>query len=276
MCGVSDKSRTRQNMRKYMALIRVGIQKELVYRTNFCIGIFSALLLFIVENAIWAAVYQGKAQVGSISQNGILIYTVMTLLLQRLLGGGTEEEIGQDFQSGNIVTSLLSPVHLGARYSMQELGKGLLNAGAFLVILIPYCIYNREILSAIRWEDWLWFLSAVVAAYVLFSILNYMLGILIFWSHANIGLYMLKLACINIFSGMFIPIAFYPNLLQEVCQVLPFSYIYYFPLTILMGEGNRGENICGILIQLVWIMVLLVVCRIMDKRAMRRIVIQGG
>ena len=118
-----------------MALIRVGIQKELVYRTNFCIGIFSALLLFIVENAIWAAVYQGKAQVGSISQNGILIYTVMTLLLQRLLGGGTEEEIGQDFQSGNIVTSLLSPVHLGVRYSMQELGKGLLNAGAVLVMV---------------------------------------------------------------------------------------------------------------------------------------------
>ena len=47
-------------MKKYIALIRVGIQRELVYRTNFCIGIFSTVLLFIVEVAIWSAVYQGK------------------------------------------------------------------------------------------------------------------------------------------------------------------------------------------------------------------------
>ena len=53
-------------MKKYIALIRVGIQRELVYRTNFCIGIFSTVLLFIVEVAIWSAVYQGKEEVGSI------------------------------------------------------------------------------------------------------------------------------------------------------------------------------------------------------------------
>ena len=47
-------------MKKYIALIRVGIQRELVYRTNFCIGIFSTVLLFVVEVAIWSAVYRGK------------------------------------------------------------------------------------------------------------------------------------------------------------------------------------------------------------------------
>ena len=89
-------------MKKYIALIRVGIQRELVYRTNFCIGIFSTVLLFIVEVAIWSAVYQGKEEVGSISYNSIMIYTVMTLLLQRLLGGGTDEEIGNDFSKAEI------------------------------------------------------------------------------------------------------------------------------------------------------------------------------
>ena len=136
-------------MKKYIALIRVGIQRELVYRTNFCIGIFSTVLLFVVEVAIWSAVYQGKEEVGSISYNSIMIYTVMTLLLQRLLGGGTDEEIGNDFQSGNIVTSLLTPLNLGVKYSMQELGKGLLNAFVLLLVFIPYCIKNREIVSVI-------------------------------------------------------------------------------------------------------------------------------
>lgn len=129
-------------MKKYIALIRVGIQRELVYRTNFCIGIFSTVLLFIVEVAIWSAVYQGKEEVGSISYNSIMIYTVMTLLLQRLLGGGTDEEIGNDFQSGNIVTSLLTPLNLGVKYSMQELGKGLLNA--FVLLLVFYSVLYKK------------------------------------------------------------------------------------------------------------------------------------
>lgn len=235
-------------MKKYIALIRVGIQRELVYRTNFCIGIFSTVLLFIVEVAIWSAVYQGKEEVGSISYNSIMIYTVMTLLLQRLLGGGTDEEIGNDFQSGNIVTSLLTPLNLGVKYSMQELGKGLLNA----------------------------FVPAVVFSYILFSILNYMLGILTFWSHSNIGLYMLKMACVNIFSGMFIPLTFYPSILRGFCMVLPFQSIYYFPLTIVMGEANGAQIAGGILFQLGWIAGLFLLCRLMNKNAMRRIVIQGG
>lgn len=235
-------------MKKYIALIRVGIQRELVYRTNFCIGIFSTVLLFVVEVAIWSAVYQGKEEVGSISYNSIMIYTVMTLLLQRLLGGGTDEEIGNDFQSGNIVTSLLTPLNLGVKYSMQELGKGLLNA----------------------------FVPAVVFSYILFSILNYMLGILTFWSHSNIGLYMLKMACVNIFSGMFIPLTFYPSILRGFCMVLPFQSIYYFPLTIVMGEANGAQIAGGILFQLGWIAGLFLLCRLMNKNAMRWIVIQGG
>jgi len=148
-------------MKKYIALIRVGIQRELVYRTNFCIGIFSTVLLFVVEVAIWSAVYQGKEEVGSISYNSIMIYTVMTLLLQRLLGGGTDEEIGNDFQSGNIVTSLLTPLNLGVKYSMQELGKGLLNAFVLLLVFIPYCVKNREIVSVIPVQRWLLFVPAV-------------------------------------------------------------------------------------------------------------------
>lgn len=247
-------------MKKYIALIRVGIQRELVYRTNFCIGIFSTVLLFVVEVAIWSAVYQGKEEVGSISYNSIMIYTVMTLLLQRLLGGGTDEEIGNDFQSGNIVTSLLTPLNLGVKYSMQELGKGLLNAFVLLLVFIPYCIKNREIVSVIPIQRWLLFVPAVVFSYILFSILNYML----------------KMACVNIFSGMFIPLTFYPSILRGFCMVLPFQSIYYFPLTIVMGEANGAQIAGGILLQLGWIAGLFLLCRLMNKNAMRRIVIQGG
>lgn len=103
-----------------------------------------------------------------------------------------------------------------------------------------------------------------------------MLGILTFWSHSNIGLYMLKMACVNIFSGMFIPLTFYPSILRGFCMVLPFQSIYYFPLTIVMGEANRAQIADGILLQLGWIAGLFLLCRLMNKNAMRRIVIQGG
>lgn len=65
-------------MKKYIALIKVGMQKELMYRANFCIGIFSMALSFAVELAIWSAVYQDKAEIENITYEGMVIYAVMT------------------------------------------------------------------------------------------------------------------------------------------------------------------------------------------------------
>lgn len=59
-------------------------------------------------------------------------------------------------------------------------------------------------------------------------------------------------------------------------MVLPFQSIYYFPLTIVMGEANGAQIAGGILLQLGWIAGLFLLCRLMNKNAMRRIVIQGG
>ena len=82
-------------MKKYIALIKVGIQKELTYRANFCIGILSMALSFAVELAIWSAVYQDKAEIENITYGSMVVYAVMTSLLQRFLGSGTDEQIGQ-------------------------------------------------------------------------------------------------------------------------------------------------------------------------------------
>lgn len=270
-----DDRRT-QNMKKYIALIKVGMQKELMYRANFCIGIFSMALSFAVELAIWSAVYQDKAEIENITYEGMVIYAVMTSLLQRFLGNGTDEQIGADFQSGSIVASFLTPLGLPMRYSLQELGKGLLNALALLVLFIPYCIWKRDILPAVQPQQWLLFLLAVILSYLLFSIINYMLGIITFWTNSNIGIYMLKMACINIFSGMFIPVAFYPGLLKDICMALPFQSIYYFPLTIIMGEARGMQIAYGLAGQLLWAGALAAGCLIMHQRAMRQVVIQGG
>ncbi len=263
-------------MKKYVAFIKVGIQKELMYRANFCIGILSMALSFAVELAIWSAVYQDKAEVEHITYESMIIYTVMTSLLQRFLGSGADEQIGEDFQSGNIVTSFLMPMCLPVRYSLQELGKGILNAAALLLLFIPYCIWNREILAMVHPGQWLLFLLSVVLAYLLFSIINYMLGIITFWTNSNIGIYMLKMACIHIFSGMFIPVAFYPALLRSACMALPFQYIYYVPLTIVMGEAGGMQAVYGLAGQLLWIGVLAVSGAVMHRKAMSQIVIQGG
>ena len=263
-------------MKKYAALVKVGIQKELAYRTNFCIGIFSMAISFVVELAIWTAVYQGKSEVENITYESMVIYMVMTSLLQRFLGSGTDEQIGEDFQSGNIVAAFLTPLGLPMRYSLQELGKGILNVGTLLLLFVPYCIWKREVLAMVTPGQWLWFLLSVILAYVLFCIMNYMLGIVTFWTNSNIGIYMLKMACINIFSGMFIPVAFYPPLLREACMALPFQSIYYFPLTIVMGEAEGMQVAYGLAGQLFWIGALAISCAIMHRKAMSQIVIQGG
>jgi ABC-2 type transport system permease protein len=78
------------------------------------------------------------------------------------------------------------------------------------------------------------------------------------------------------FSGMAIPIRFFPHVLRELCYALPFAAVIQTPVDVWLGK-RHGAALAGMLaLQLFWAVVLLAVGRLLLARATRRLVIQGG
>ena len=80
----------------------------------------------------------------------------------------------------------------------------------------------------------------------------------------------------DLLSGLAIPIPFFPKTLQYITNLLPFRYISDFPFRLYVGNITMNEGYIGIIYQIVWIIILVILGRILTKKALKKAVIQGG
>ena len=72
------------------------------------------------------------------------------------------------------------------------------------------------------------------------------------------------------------PIDFFPEFLKPIVNLLPFQYMLYYPTTILIGRASLVEAQSIIIAQLIWIVIMGVICSLMWGAGKKKLIIQGG
>ena len=62
----------------------------------------------------------------------------------------------------------------------------------------------------------------------------------------------------------------------DVVHWLPFQYLAYFPSAVFLGKITGAELAHGLLVQLVWVVFLIAMCRLLFNRGVRRYSAFGG
>ena len=97
-----------------------------------------------------------------------------------------------------------------------------------------------------------------------------------FWLLDFRGIVMLATTVAIFFSGMAIPIRFFPQALRDLCYALPFSAMIQTPVDVWLGK-REGLALLGVLaLQLFWAVALLALGKLLLARATHKLVIQGG
>jgi ABC-2 type transport system permease protein len=73
-----------------------------------------------------------------------------------------------------------------------------------------------------------------------------------------------------------IPLDFFGDPIAPVVKFLPFKYLAYFPATIMLGRYSHAELAMELAVELGWVLVLFVTCRVMFARGVRRYSAFGG
>ena len=80
----------------------------------------------------------------------------------------------------------------------------------------------------------------------------------------------------SFFSGMIIPIAFFPDWLEVLAWALPFAAMIQAPVEVFLGHA-QGLTLVGLLaLQAAWTLVLLGAGRALFAAGTRKLVLQGG
>ena len=131
-----------------------------------------------------------------------------------------------------------------------------------------------------------------IAAYILSLLLSFLLGFFLEATLGMIGFWFLEVSSIifaymlfqYLLSGHMFPIDMLADIptgltgvsLADIVRLLPFEYTAYFPAAVWLGKITGWELVRGILIEIVWLVIMIGVCRFVWWRGTKRYSGFGG
>jgi ABC-2 type transport system permease protein len=271
-----DVWRPQRFFRTYGEFARVGFVNTLAYRLRYYTGIVTYFIYVSVYYFIWRAIYEHSTKIEGFDFAQILTYVAVGWTIRSVYFNNIDQDIAQAVMEGKLAMDLIKPVNVQFMYVAQAAGEALfrlvmLTLPTAVVLLLVYPL--RKPASFVHFVA---FFASVVLSFFIVAGINFAVGTFAIRLKSILGLLRAKYFLLELFSGLLLPISFFPQFFQRLLAVLPFEYISYVPVLLYLGKIN-GWRILGALgLQLFWVIALLGIGHGMWRWSSRRITIQGG
>ena len=272
--------RRKMNIKKYLALARIGMMEKLHYRLGIFVTLFGNLIYLVLIYFLWKAIYAsaGTDVVNGMTLNDTLIYLVLATALFNFLEVFLVWDMSREIQSGAIVLKLLKPMNFRSYSFWSYIGENIMSF--FLTFVPTFVIINILTHGRIAFGvNILFFILSVVMALVINFSIDMIAATICLYTESTWGLNIVKECIVLLLSGASIPLAFFPETLRKIVQYLPFRCIYDTPLSILLQKPGYtiGSGILSPLaIQFVWCIALTGIGCLFWRISIKRITVNGG
>ncbi len=263
-------------MSKYIEMIRVRFLMMLAYRTNYYSGILIYSINIGAYYFLWTAIYGGKEEIQGLSVLQMTTYVAVAWMARAFYFNNIDREIANEIKDGKVAIEMIRPYNYLGMKTMQGLGEGLFRLlffsvpGMFIVALLFPISFSTNIVT------WGLFFVSLMFSFIVNTQINLLTGIMTFFLFNNSGLIRAKRVVIDLFSGLLLPISFYPLWAQSVMTYLPFQAISYIP-SMIFTEGFVGSEIyTAIALQAFWALVLIIPIQLLWLLAKKQLIVQGG
>lgn len=264
------------NLKKYFMAGTV----EIYSLRAFVVGFYLSLLYYpaelIILYFIWKIIYTstGITSIGGFTFSMLISYFILQRILSRFLPTGTmSRELDALINSGDLITYLTRPVNYVSFKLSQILFLSAIQTVLGVLSFLAVAFILRLTISY-ESADWLAFILLVAMSLVIVFLLDMGVGILAFWLGRIESMRIVYLLLLRLVSGALVPISFFPQTIQIFLSALPFQYMYYVPVSLVVGAGEA--TLATYLIPAMWICFLSIVIRLAWARGLRRFEIQGG
>lgn len=247
---------------KYMVLFRAEWSVMVAYRSEQLIWMFGAFVQPLVSMAVWLSI-SGEGQVGGYTFTDYVRYFLGVLLVERLTRSWVLWELDSDIREGSLSAKLLRPFH-PIHWSITQ---DIVYKISFAMILIPAWVILAILFPTFRLPVTPGILVLAALAILLASMIrfmnSYMFGLLGFWTNKATSIYMLYEGIHLFLAGRIAPLSLFPEWISKLAWWLPFYSTVGFPVELLTGKltGQPIHIAQGLLMQVLWATVLMVVLR---------------
>lgn len=209
------------------------------YRSHSLVSVFVGPVYFIVQYFIWTAVYGENGTLGGMELEQTIRYFGVSALIGYLTMDFADWNLQMLVRTGKFLTFALRPVHHRFFALSQKLGHRVLGfvfefLPCFLIFLF---VFRIDIIPPhIGWT-----LLSVALAFLMNFYVNYCIGMAAFHFVRASGIRTVYQLISSVFSGVLVPISFFPLSVQWAMMFLPFQYTSYIPAMVWTGTESIGE-----------------------------------
>lgn len=263
----------------YLAMVRSAFLGMLAYRLRYLTGIISYTLFISVNYFIWKAIfstYPDGSRIHGFSLGEMVTYLGVGWIARSCYFSEIDDTIDDLVVTGQISVYLLRPMDFHLTMLCQAAGESLFRILFFtfpvsIVILLFFPLTGpASILYGLL------FLVSSVTSFFVLAELNFVVGLMAFELQSVTGLKRAKYQLLQLFSGLLMPIAFFPEWFQSIIYALPFRLMTSVPMELYLGKIALSSVPWIFLQQGVWIAVLWLTSVLLWRREVKRLVLQGG
>jgi ABC-type uncharacterized transport system, permease component len=261
----------------YAAMLRCSFRQQTAYRANSLLLLCGSFVKLFILVSVWRGLYGDNASINGIAYAEVLLFVIVNLLASTLTASAIGGRMGEKVSSGAIGVDLLRPASLKFTLISEQLGE---NAFRLLFSTLPACLLYMALLgwpsSSIGAAQAALFAVGITGGIILIYQIHYLLGLTSFWTGNSYYIDWFMRAFIELFAGTFVPLWFYPQILLNIGQYLPFRLMTFEPIALLVGNIRGWEAAGSIAQQWGWIAVLWLAERWVWRKAQSKVFVQGG
>lgn len=267
-------------MKKYMSIFRIKFLNGLQYRVAALAGLATQFAWGGLLVLLYKAFYETNPTRFPMTMQQTASYIWLQQAFLTLFASWyTDDSIFDCITDGSVAYELTRPVNLYSMWFARNVGMRLARAvlRCFPVLIFAMLLPAPYGLTLPKLDAQTvgFLVSGALTLHIVvaYTMLSY---VVTFWTMSARGVRVMFQTWCSIFAGELIPIPFLPSAVRRIVELSPFAFMQDTPLRIYSGSIAGADIAYHMLGQVIWLGILVGLGLYLMRRALRRVVAQGG
>ena len=263
-------------MRLYYEIARRSYNRYVTYRAATLAGMATNTFFGLMRSYLFIGFYNQRGTISGWTEQDALAFVWLGQALLMPIFIFIWTDIALTIRSGDIVSDLSKPFDYYGFWLARDAGRAIYHTLFRGIPTFAIGVVLFQVTLSPEPLHWLAFgLSLVLAIWISFG-LRFLANLAAFWFLDYRGTIYLLIFANGLFSGLLVPLNYWPEWAETIVRLLPFAGLIQTPVDLILGKAVGTDMLLALGLQLGWAVALMLACRVVMGLAVQKVVVQGG
>ena len=266
-------------IKTFSSILKINIKQRMQFRTAAISGVCTQLFFGFMQIFLYTSFLGQGIPEFSLPQMASYIWLQQTFFTMFHFYDNCKNEISRKIMNGDIAYQLVRPMDLYDYWFQTSMAKALgdfIMRGFLLILIVVWLPAGLGLMMPVSPVHFLLFLLSAFIGVLLVTAIKMIGHILTMYTLSSQGVFSFLVAVATLLAGEIVPLPMLPEKVQYIFNFLPFRYVSDLPFRIYIGNIDTINALIQIGIQIIWLIGLILIEKLVMKRKLKKIVVQGG